>query len=453
MKKIFTFSSTIALGMAAFALALAPRSYSEVKDAVAEASVKDDLAALISSFKENEQYTKRSVIYLNDAAVQEGIDYFHAGVTDLRRTTYYDEGLNALFMCNYDGNGIDPAKGGYIKTGENNMTRFHNSVDEYVDFDRIFDSGVYTADYTVKNTTPNDYFYTLSDLAAIVAAGEEGDWVKNGDTSYSHVLPEHITLDDKGDYNDPYLKAFQYFAAPMLLQGAGAEANHYLTLTEIQVNFDGGGLRIDIRVSSGDSGKLVDGADCRLAEAKVYCGLVKSGFYLVGGHSGWKIQPEYKFGNGDDQNYGVYEGFVVGNSNISVKALNLSDDGNTYWQPAYSDGPTLGHNFTYNLYASKDGGLYASGSGTRSETFSITPEVTIPEGKSIYVLGQFNNWATGGLNDTYKCTNNAGTWSVTFDITYANKYEYKFVISDGDQAHIDWDSLNKNNRDWYPTNI
>lgn len=350
MKKTFVLGVLVP-----FALCITSCTSGSGKMARATDEAGTELAALINSYQKDGQYTKKTNIHLNSEAVEETQSYFHAGATELHRTTYYDETVNALYMC--DINGVTAAKnnGGYIKVG-NDMVRYHlptTGDEKSFDFNNIFNTDSYEADYTVKDTDPNHYFYVLSSLANSVNG--QNDWIEN-DGIYTHTIVDggDQVNPETGDYVDPYLKGFQYFAAPMILQSFGA----YLTFDRIEVTSTDGTLAIALYLDSTETGKL-DNDTGLFAEARIYKGLQLPGFYLVGNFSDeadrWQIEGGIK-GEGEGGNLAVFKdvNFKAGDE-LKICALS-TEDGKPYWNN------NLGNSYAY-VYVNEGGNLQFSASG------------------------------------------------------------------------------------------
>lgn len=248
MKKILTLSAALVLGVSGIT---SSASFNEAK-----ATTSSDLAALMSEYVGDGQYTKKTTIYVDDAI--EGFDsaYFHAGSNQYKRTTYYAPG--ALLMGNLNG-GFDSINSGYANDGEGNMNHYHSTEG----LNGLTDAEKREIDYTVSGKTMADYFYDLKDLAEI--SSDIDSWVYE-EGIYTYTI-ESLQYDEEGEYQDPILKQFQYFAAPMLLTHSSKDASHYFSPASITVQETGGALSIKIYATS-DTGKLwSDGG--LLAEARV----------------------------------------------------------------------------------------------------------------------------------------------------------------------------------------
>ncbi len=225
------------------------------------------VAALLSPYITNGTYTKKTQIFANSAAITDMEEMFHAGETRLERTTYYSETANALLMGDYDG-GFDDINSGYAAdAGKTNMNHIRFTGDAS-DSNQFFNSEYHQTTYTVASTTPNAYFVNLSTLFAdINGMTDDGAWTVGSDGSYYHNFSD-LSLDDKGHYNDTILKDFQYFIAPMLLQG------QYFSYSYIRVKQTANWLSLRFYITS-DLGKVTvhNETEGLLAEARVFKGL------------------------------------------------------------------------------------------------------------------------------------------------------------------------------------
>ena len=255
MKKHFLISSIIAISLCSFAGTFPHRSHEHG----------EDVQTLVNKYINAEkQYTKKTEIFLNEAAVAECGEYFHAGSVSLKRRTYYDETADALLMGNFEG-GFVNINSGYAKNGSN-MEHY-----SYADAATPSASTLFTArnvDYTVNNTTPNSFFVNLTAIASEVA---EHDWALNGSV-YEYTVGE-ISVDGSGDYTDALLHKIQFFTAPLLLQSIAGGAQKYLTPEKITLQEEADKLVIGLHVSSGDSGKI-QGGGTLLASASIEKGLI-----------------------------------------------------------------------------------------------------------------------------------------------------------------------------------
>ena len=218
----------------------------------------DDVKTLIQGYVDAQagKYTKKTHIHLNDAAITELKEYFHAGANAPKRRTYYDETVDALLMGDYDG-GFTHINSGYAKNGDNmDHYSYNGSSTDGSDF--------FTAkevDYPVNNTSPNQFFVNLSNVANESALH---DWEVEGDV-YTYEI---TSLEKEGDfYKDALLHKVFYFVAPMLLEKA------YFSPSKITVEEVDSKLVISLYVDGVDLAKL-DNEDGLLSQASIEKGLI-----------------------------------------------------------------------------------------------------------------------------------------------------------------------------------
>ena len=382
MKKIFAFSSALILGFCAFA-----NVSQHVK--VAKSTVEEDMAVMINKYiNATEQYTKKTTIFLNNEAIDS--QYFHAGHTVLKRTTYYglDAGGNkALLMGDLEG-GFATINSGYANDGLGNVIHFRTTGG----LNCFEDATLMDVDYTITGQTMSDYFYDLLDIRNSIVSSE---WTLNG-AIYSHVFLD-LTVDENGQYNDLLLKKFQYFVAPMLLQSASE--SHYLSPSSVKIEDVDGTLSIRLYALS-DTGKLYSEGGL-LAEARIYKGHIIPGYYLVGDFCEWQLLPQNRLDDTDDgSNYAKKENFSVTKTG-GLKAFEMKSDGYPAW---HGDGNNNVHAYQglNNVFASLDGNLYVSlvDAADVTYTFESTNEYDIFDGCSIYLW----SWPEGGTGNWYPVT-------------------------------------------------
>ena len=258
MKKIFISFGVLALGLGAFTGLKGNRPVKVGADDATE------LQALLRSYNDG-GYTKKTQMYLTDGAVAELASYFHAGQNTLKRATYYNASETALLMGNYDGTfgGAGGINGGFRNISAVACERFHYT-DETPNVDNLFLADHTETDYVAVNQTVGSYYQTLYSLSEAVVSGQ---WVKS-DGAYIHNISNlHVT---DGEYDDPVLKKFQYFAAPMMLQNA------YFSWHTIRVVEGASFLSIRLYTTAEDgAGKstLVGASEALVSEARVYKGL------------------------------------------------------------------------------------------------------------------------------------------------------------------------------------
>lgn len=380
MKKFLAFGAAMLLGLGAFAGANKYR--------MADATNGDTVHDIILSYKNAAgQYTKKSELFLNTAAVADIAVHFHARYVSLERTTYYDETVDALLMGDYDG-GFDDINSGYRKNGANME---HFSYSGYADpsIEHIFEG---SSDYKVNDTTPNAYFVNLTALANAAYTAHWESFDNNGYTTYKYTVGE-LTVTD-GAYNDATLNAFQYFAAPLLLR------DNYITYNSIWVTQAASFLSIRLYASKTDSGKstVTPGAnDVLIAESRVYKGLSftpEAKWYLMAGETKDHIDDEFSltyqfdaynpeqykithtFGKLDwfyvtdkTTNYGFdaienQAWFGKDNADSTIASTVLSGEHSIYWKPnthkMYIASPDVSYTFncTSDWDVDKDGALF-----------------------------------------------------------------------------------------------
>ena len=418
MKKLFIFVGALLLGVGAIGLKgnKAVRVGAETLSNDQVTAMKAMMGKYINDYG---QYTKKSRIYLK-TSTPDFETYFHAGHTAQERTTYYMNG--ALLMGDLDGT-FAHINSGYANNGAN--------MDHFTSNDGLGGLTVPAnrhVDYTVEGKQMSDYFFDLNDLKNSIVAE---DWGYNAGGYYHDI--NDLSLDGNGNYNDPLLKKFQYFAAPMLLQ----TAMHYLSFKSIVVNETSGYLHICIYLSDSDSGKVDSGSNL-LAEAMVYAGFQKPGYYLVGSYGSsydWQIESGREFGPGSEGNLADLTGASVPAGQYKVCQLNT--DGKTTWYGL--NGTEDNNNLeihvggTFSFFLSSNPGTYGHIYMTRTshENVSITFNVNIDtHGDTLFLRGTFNSWA--GSDANYQLQWGEGNnWSGTFTFEGGNSYEFKFCQGNG----------------------
>ena len=415
-----------------------------------------DVSKLIASYAAAKQYTKKSQIFLKEAAIADFETYFHAGATRLERSTYYDETADALLMGDYDGS-FTNINSGYRKAGEN-MEHFRATAPETVE-------GLYvgTSDYKVNNTSPNEYFVNLSTLANITKVGT--GWINyeaNGATIYQYAVGA-IEMQD-GEYKDQTLKDFQYFAAPMLLQ------TNYFSYKYIEVADATDFLSIRIYLTDSDSGKVTvsaRGTDYMMCEARVYKGLSYNPgpeWYVIGDEKGnWGetssvkltyamdsahiVQYKAEFDLSIGEKIKLRNGATwVGYSKLEATSWLLEGDSDN--MVAQADGdyelyykPLIASN---NLYIGNKTGTATKATINFYCDLTNKGDVTAWGGK-VYIVGDFCSWTTTNANaiSLTETSANSKKWygSVVWDMDETYKYKIRLNNSAGT-----WGDENN----WYP---
>ena len=185
----------------------------------------NDLNTLISPYYNNGVYRKDTVINLKEDAMNElATQYtnkgFHASVTELTRTTYYNGG--SLWMSREDG------KYSYYGTSGSDMT---NGV--------VATVGETSDRVVVKGKTMEEYYVTLADIVATSAHA----WTyANGVYTTTHT---------------DVLDWFKAFTAPCYL-GLDAKTANYITFTSATIQETAEGLVLQLHASA-DAPKFTSG--------------------------------------------------------------------------------------------------------------------------------------------------------------------------------------------------
>ena len=430
MKKLFIFVGAALLGIGAFGV-------HGKKAEIADATEYTGVAALLNEFAQgkagNRKYTKKTTIFVRTEV--EGYDaaFFHAGNQQFQRTTYYADDI--LLMGDLNG-GFTGINSGYANDGEGNMIHFTSKSGVAA----LDDPSQWNFDYSVNGKTMSDYFYGLAELADL--STDSTKWTKDGEV-YTHTITD---LSVSGEYNDPLLKGFQYFAAPMLLTHRASDSAQYFSPSSIKVEKQNGVLSIKILADS-DTGKLWDrehpdqGSNL-LAEARVYKDIVMPGYFLIGDFSAWSFDNDNRMGNGNAENYAVLEDVVM-NSTGGLKAVELQNDGYFGWHGNGSENVLINYTGTYNFYITKNpnGYLYKYAKSV-SVPFEIEPinwdeHIDVPSNDNVYIAG-LKGW---NEEDWIQMTRNGNVFSATVTLAQGD-YEYKYVIKGGTHTSTDWDSLN-----------
>ena len=275
-----------------FALLLGSCSLPFIAEAAEKgADVPAELKALLESYKDaNGMYTKKTTICLNDAAIGEMSEYFHAAQTQAKRTTYYDDPNEQLLMAQPDGT-LDASYGGYrfvtdhierfhIDTGATLETMFTKTV---TDFKQCDAKGLNDAYTNLAKFTANGYFTT-----------GEGGWAYETD----HGTYYHNFIVD----GDKYFGDMLGFAAPMLYTSSGKYLNYKSAVIAERMDANANKyLSIRIYLADEDSGKLTGECGGALSEARIYKGIrpigdedLSVGYYVVGTFSDWGFDSKYK---------------------------------------------------------------------------------------------------------------------------------------------------------------
>ena len=183
---------------------------------------------LLKEYVGSGQYTKLTTLSYNDDASN-----YHAGANTRQRRTYYDETANALLMGNYDGS-FETINSGYAKV-ESDMWHYSHKNVANITTDNMFDVEEMNHDYTLYATGANEYFDVLSDLVDVTLEATNLSRWDLTDGVYTYTASTPATIYNSSNYMNGLLKAFQYFAAPMLLLNNNIKLLS-VTIQEIQMN-------------------------------------------------------------------------------------------------------------------------------------------------------------------------------------------------------------------------
>lgn len=197
MKKIIKLATLGLLGTMAFTNATGVRA------AEATPSVDETVKSLFETYYADGVYTKDTSIYMTDSAVLESIQYFHAGATQLERTTHYTD--DALWMSRgngeysyygtaYDGNGeavgvtnatatiplVAPKSAPVVLsgTGKESMENYYVTMKDFKEFNH---EGKWTnvgGVYTTTDTTLVDYFRLFTAPCILDTTGSASNYLK-----------------------------------------------------------------------------------------------------------------------------------------------------------------------------------------------------------------------------------------------------------------------------------
>lgn len=182
-------------------------------------------------------YTKETVINLSDKAKEDLATYFHAGVSKLERTTYYNDG--ALWMEN--GSGYS-----YYGTDETNK---HMTSGKVATLEETSNT------VAVKNQTMEQYYATLHDFT-------EGTHNSIHSNNQPLDLTTNWTLDTNGVYTSTsadVIDAFRLFTAPLWI-GKDTSNENILTFTKATVEEKNNNLIMKLYVSGTNDG-FIKGSD------------------------------------------------------------------------------------------------------------------------------------------------------------------------------------------------
>ena len=227
-----------------------------VNSELTEANI-DVLQTLFQSYYNDGVYVKDTVINVNDD-VKDEIQYFHANVNDLERTTYYNG--NELWFS---------TGSGYGTNGEN-LTHF------------IVEDGVKSSETVLSNLPGMEAYYcTLNDFVLGTHTSAHNGKVSEDSEEYKTLdLTKGWQVSSTGIYsctnedNPDVIDAFRLFTAPLWL-GKTAENANYITYTKATVEEVESSLVMKLWISLTDAqGKLVqtaetDGTNCVFSQAVI----------------------------------------------------------------------------------------------------------------------------------------------------------------------------------------
>ena len=395
-------------------------------------------------------YTKLTTMFLTPAAQGE-TQYFHGGANALQRATYYNAGETALLMGNYDGTfaGIGEATGinsGYRNNGENTVTHFTYTDDAPTEAN-LFSEEHRTDGWSASNQSVGDYYRTLTKLSNSVKGT---NWWWDGTfKAWGHTISD-LSITD-GEYSDPLLKDFQYFAAPMMLQ------NKYFSWTSIRVAEASNYLSIRLYASSSDAGKstLVGETEALISEAKVFKGIhfAPTTDWVIKGIGGW--DEEHDIPLVESPHIYLPEQFTVTTSigaGNQFKLFSKNIPGDAAWYGCGKVGlestewfASAGEGDDPNIKSNLDGkmtlwwkptqpSLYI-GANKANITFTIN-NANPGSGKAVFIAGTFTEPAWKATSPFILTDQGNGTWSGTFEFDpvdydkYSEGYQWKPVYAD-----------------------
>lgn len=235
-----------------------------------------DIHNEMDDFYNEGTYTKKTEIFLNDAALTDIATHFH-GPVQQDRTTYYttEDGKEALYMADLNGeiskinsgystvneSNIDAVRGKFSSVVEGNMAHFkYNKETEKAEYD-----------YIVKTTDGiAGYYHALDEMFAQDYFGDTA-WIDNEDGTFEHTVT---------GANDAYLEFFLAFAAPCLKPSILTDSN-YITVDGMKLVIGTGKndlnnkeyLSLKMVLVEDETNKgLVDNTEMVLSEARIYAG-------------------------------------------------------------------------------------------------------------------------------------------------------------------------------------
>ena len=198
---------------------------------IEEVNYYNNVNKILNDYYDEGIYTRETKINLTEQASLELVQYFHANVTILERTTYFN--TEALWMSR------DDDKYSYYGTLNGNMT--NASVNNVGDT---------SSNICVSNTTMEDYYTTLFDIKNFVGS----KWSKSNNI-YSST-------------NEDVITQFLDFTAPCFL-GLDDTMSHYFSLSHVEVEDKETHLELRLVAKNVDSSKFIENSNNVLSVAKI----------------------------------------------------------------------------------------------------------------------------------------------------------------------------------------
>lgn len=201
-----------------------------------EVSANDNVKALLTEYYNKGVYKKATEIYLSPEAVDELKIYFHAGSTELERTTYYDG--NQLWMSRKNG-----TYAYYGTDAEGNLTSATTqealSVPEKASLAVTKGENTDSQTWDTEDVGMEGYYVTLKDISEDLF----------DDVEWTYENGVYTTTADKS------LDYFRLFTAPCFLS-VSEENMNYITFNKVTVEELYGTLELKLYVEGTESGKL-----------------------------------------------------------------------------------------------------------------------------------------------------------------------------------------------------
>ena len=201
-----------------------------------EISVNDNVKALLTEYYNKGVYKKATEIYLSPEAVDVLKIYFHAGSTELERTTYYDG--NQLWMSRKNG-----TYAYYGTDAEGNLTSATTqealSVPEKASLAVTKGNNTDSQTWDTEDVGMEGYYVTLKDISEDLF----------DDVTWTYENGVYAATEDK------VLDYFRLFTAPCFLS-VSEENMNYITFNKVTVEELYGTLEIKLYAEGTESGKL-----------------------------------------------------------------------------------------------------------------------------------------------------------------------------------------------------